>query len=288
MQSDADRRITRFVEKPKDRSVLDELKLERELLDIDRTRPGGRALSGLDGHLRFQSARCWSNASTTTWIDFGKHIIPHAIKSGTCQRLHFQGLLGGHRDHSRLFRGQSRPDRSRAAIQFLRRDGADLHAPALSSREARSTARRLRQAIISDGCIISDAHIERQRHRRAQHHPNAAPRFGNSIVMGARLLRGDPASRPADVPPLGIGRNCVIDRAIIDKNARIGDGVVITPEGKAEDLDAAQSTSSATASWWCRRTRSFPRAFGFSHAPGTSAFCPNEQWPPRSPQANER
>jgi glucose-1-phosphate adenylyltransferase len=30
----------------------------------------------------------------------------------------------------------------------------------------------------------------------------------------------------------------VIDRAIIDKNARIGDGVVITPEGKEANLDA--------------------------------------------------
>jgi glucose-1-phosphate adenylyltransferase len=39
-------------------------------------------------------------------------------------------------------------------------------------------------------------------------------------------------------PRIGIGRNCVIDRAIIDKNARIADGVVITPEGKPSNLDA--------------------------------------------------
>ena len=30
----------------------------------------------------------------------------------------------------------------------------------------------------------------------------------------------------------------MIDRAIIDKNARIADGVVITPEGKPADFDA--------------------------------------------------
>jgi len=36
---------------------------------------------------------------------------------------------------------------------------------------------------------------------------------------------------------MGIGKNCVIDRAIIDKNARIGDGVVITPEGKSQNFD---------------------------------------------------
>ena len=38
-------------------------------------------------------------------------------------------------------------------------------------------------------------------------------------------------------PPIGIGRNCVIDRAIIDKNARIADGAVITPEGKPANFD---------------------------------------------------
>jgi glucose-1-phosphate adenylyltransferase len=36
---------------------------------------------------------------------------------------------------------------------------------------------------------------------------------------------------------MGIGKNCIIDHAIIDKNARIGDNVVITPQGKSEDLD---------------------------------------------------
>ena len=59
----------------------------------------------------------------------------------------------------------------------------------------------------------------------------------NSIVMGADYYETDPESIPAGLPPIGIGRNCVIDRAIIDKNARIADGVVITPEGKPADYD---------------------------------------------------
>ena len=40
-------------------------------------------------------------------------------------------------------------------------------------------------------------------------------------------------------PELGIGRNCVIDHAIIDKNARIGHGVVVTPQGKPDNSDGA-------------------------------------------------
>ena len=39
------------------------------------------------------------------------------------------------------------------------------------------------------------------------------------------------------VPPPGVGKNTYIERAIIDKNARIGDNVHISPEGKPENFD---------------------------------------------------
>ncbi|HJX24610.1 MAG TPA: glucose-1-phosphate adenylyltransferase, partial [Chthoniobacterales bacterium] len=93
----------------------------------------------------------------------------------------------------------------------------------------------LRQAIIADGCIISDAHLERSVIGVRSIIQSGAT-IRNSIVMGADYFEQD---RPADStqPAIGIGRNCVIDRAIIDKNARIADGVVITPEGKPTDFD---------------------------------------------------
>ena len=36
-----------------------------------------------------------------------------------------------------------------------------------------------------------------------------------------------------------VGDNCVIENAIIDKNARIGDNVTISPAGKPENVDHA-------------------------------------------------
>jgi glucose-1-phosphate adenylyltransferase len=38
-------------------------------------------------------------------------------------------------------------------------------------------------------------------------------------------------------PRIGVGNNTRIENAIIDKNARIGDNVVITPADKAENVD---------------------------------------------------
>jgi ADP-glucose pyrophosphorylase len=96
----------------------------------------------------------------------------------------------------------------------------------------------LRQAIISDGCIISDAHIERSVIGvRSLIRSGATIR--NSVIMGGDYFEVSAPEGSPDLPAIGIGRNCVIDRAIIDKNARIGDGVVITPEGKEPNLDAA-------------------------------------------------
>jgi glucose-1-phosphate adenylyltransferase len=61
-------------------------------------------------------------------------------------------------------------------------------------------------------------------------------RLQDVVMMGADAYEDEDMAchwKPAvgEMPPLGIGRNCNIERAIIDKDARIGDGVVI--ESKA-------------------------------------------------------
>jgi glucose-1-phosphate adenylyltransferase len=40
-------------------------------------------------------------------------------------------------------------------------------------------------------------------------------------------------------PPIGIGANCRIENTIVDKNARIGNNVVISPAGKPDKVDHA-------------------------------------------------
>ena len=96
----------------------------------------------------------------------------------------------------------------------------------------------LRQAIIADGCIISDAHIERSV-IGVRSVISTGATIRNSYVMGADFYETEPPQTASGIPAIGVGRNCVIDRAIIDKNARIADNVVITPEGKPTNFDGA-------------------------------------------------
>jgi glucose-1-phosphate adenylyltransferase len=55
------------------------------------------------------------------------------------------------------------------------------------------------------------------------------------VLLGADFYEyGDP---PEGVPALGIGKDVVLDRVIIDKNARIGDGARLVNEKGIEHAD---------------------------------------------------
>ena len=60
--------------------------------------------------------------------------------------------------------------------------------------------------------------------------------LNNTILMGADYY--DMPGRPLRGGiPIGVGSDCDIDGAIIDKNARIGEGVVIKPFPRGTSLD---------------------------------------------------
>ena len=55
------------------------------------------------------------------------------------------------------------------------------------------------------------------------------------MLLGADFYEED--DRRATRVPLGIGRDVVLDRVIVDKNARIGDGVRLVNEAGVDDAD---------------------------------------------------
>jgi len=58
------------------------------------------------------------------------------------------------------------------------------------------------------------------------------------VLLGADFYEdGDVAPARGDRPRLGIGRNVVLDRVIVDKNARIGDGSRLVNEAGVRHAD---------------------------------------------------
>jgi len=234
MQCGVDRRITRFVEKPKDAVMLQELRMSRELsraVGANEEEELFQASMGIYIFNREVLVQCLDN----NLEDFGKHIIPQSIKDRNVNAFIFQGYWEDVGTVRAFYEANLDLTDLVPEYSFF-----DTEAPIYTHPRflpgSKVNGATLRNALISDGCIISDAHIERSVIGIRSIIQSGAT-IRNSVVMGADYFEQDQPGA-GGVPPIGVGRNCVIDRAIIDKNARIADGVVITPEGKPANLDA--------------------------------------------------
>jgi glucose-1-phosphate adenylyltransferase len=97
----------------------------------------------------------------------------------------------------------------------------------------------LNRVLLSDGCRIVRSQIyESVIGLRSMIGPRC--RLSRVIMLGAGYYESESeksASIARGIPPIGIGRNCSIEVAIIDKNARIGDGVIIRDNPNRRDAE---------------------------------------------------
>jgi glucose-1-phosphate adenylyltransferase len=100
---------------------------------------------------------------------------------------------------------------------------------------------QINHAVVSDGCIINHANIShsiigiRSVVGSGSHLNRVILLGGDYYESHASILENETLGKPR----IGIGQNTRIENAIIDKNARIGDNVVITPVGKPDNVDHA-------------------------------------------------
>lgn len=217
LQVDESKRIVRFVEKPGNTPLLEELRapMYRE----------ERYLASMGIYI-FNSdvlGKLLDNDKT----DFGKHIIPGSIATSKVCSYIYEGYwkdIGTIRSFWEENLSLTEPD-----PEF---DFYDSRAPIFTDMRflppSKINCCDLNRCLLSEGCIISG-------HRILHSVVGIRAIVGegtvieHSIIMGADFYE---RSVPAGVPALGVGRDCYIRNAIIDKNARIGDGAYITPDGK--------------------------------------------------------
>jgi len=91
----------------------------------------------------------------------------------------------------------------------------------------------LESVLLAEGCRIQKAEIKHSiigvRSQVA-----AGSTIKDSIIMGADYFDAEKAGYAV---PLGIGKNCHVEGAILDKNVRLGENVVIKPFPRDRDID---------------------------------------------------
>ena len=157
MQIDAERRITRFVEKPKEPALLDSLKLLPEWygpLEINGQGELFLASMGIYVFNRDILRRLLENTLT----DFGKHILPQAIQSLRVFSFVFQGYWEDIGTIRAFFEANLDVTNELPRFNFF-----DMAAPIFSRPRflpgSKINGAQIDHAVISDGCILNRAVI---------------------------------------------------------------------------------------------------------------------------------
>lgn len=239
MRTDADLRITRFVEKPTDPAVLNALALPEEARSQHGIPgEGDRYLASMGIYL-FNREVLWAVLDNDL-TDFGKHIIPAAIDQRRVYAHVFQGYWEDIGTIRSFFEANLDLTSELPRFNFF-----DMAAPIYTRPRflpsSKINGARVDHSVVADGCILNHCHIA---HCviGLRTFVDQGSRLRRCVVMGADAFESrESIERHAarGMPRIGIGRDTVIEEAIIDKSARIGDGCVLSPAGKPENMDGA-------------------------------------------------
>jgi glucose-1-phosphate adenylyltransferase len=237
MQMDADFRIRRFVEKPKDPAVQDGLRLEKEWysrLGIESEEELFLASMGIYVFNREVLVELLNNTLT----DFGKHVIPNAIQTHKVNSWVFQGYWEDIGTIRAFFEANLELTSVLPRFNFF-----DMSSPVFTRPRflpaCKINGATVEQSLVAEGCILNNALISNSLVGLRSIVSDEAHLF-RTVLMGADYYESATSIAQNEAegrPRIGVGRNTRVENAIIDKNCRIGDYCIITPNGKPADMD---------------------------------------------------
>jgi len=217
--------ITNFVEKPKDPKILAQF--------VSRNDPA-RPYLGSMGIYLFKTEVLLNILEQTTDDDFGGEVIPKAIHTHKVYGYDFEGYwedIGTIRTFYETNLSLTRPNPPFNFHDLTR----PIYTRARFLPGSIFDGAVLENVLLTEGCRIGKAEIRNSLiGLRSQICDGVC--LNSTVMMGADYY--DPAGQPPRGRiPLGIGEGCQIEGAILDKNVRIGPGVIIRPFPRGTEID---------------------------------------------------
>lgn len=229
MRCDESGRVSGFLEKPQTEDEIDLVKMDPEWITRQGVDAKGRDCLASMGLYIFNRDLLFEILDKTPYEDFGKEVFPAAIRSrkvqvhlfddywediGTIRAFYEANLQLTRRDAPFNLVCPTNPVYSRA--RFLPPsllDGATIHQSLIADGCRIGKGTTIENSVVGLRCVIGE---------------NVTIR--NSIIMGADYLDSDEELRrftSANEPRTGIGSGSIIQGAILDKNSRVGDNVLV-------------------------------------------------------------
>ena len=166
-------------------------------------------------------------------VDFGRELIPNALGKYKVMPYLYRGYWADVGTIESFYDANVMLGRPAAPFRFW-----DPERP-IYTHLRHLPASRLTDAHVSDSIVAEGGYLEECRVADSVVGLRASicsgARVTRSVILGADFYEdGEP---PGDLPAIGVGRDVVLDRVILDKNARIGDGARLVNEQNVEQAD---------------------------------------------------
>ena len=232
MRVDDSLEIKQFAEKPKDPAVINSLVMS-PALEGRLTAPSieKRILASMGIYVF--SRGVLQDALDNTMTDFGKEVIPSLLGKERLFAYIFEGYWEDIGTVRAFFDANLALAQPQPPFNFY------MHTTPVYTHPRFLPATKINRCtidhvVVGDGSIITDTTL-----RHCVIGIRAMVRDGSQledvVMMGADFYESDEEIKEnalRSLPGVGIGRRCNIRRSIIDKNARIGDDCVLSPDGK--------------------------------------------------------
>ena len=234
-------KIIEFKEKPKG-ADLESMKVDTTKFGLSAEEAASRPYLASMGIYVFNYNRLVEMlGQDESWVDFGREIIPAAIEKSNVQAHLFQGYwedIGTIRSFYNANLDLASP---LPKFNFFDTD-SPIYTRSRYLPPSKVHNCEIDDSMVSEGCILNGIKAKRSiiglRSRI-----DFGARIEDSIVMGSDYYESIEEMNKnvtKGIPHIGIGKNTIIRKAIVDKNARIGQNVVIQ---NVKNIDEEQGSN---------------------------------------------
>lgn len=213
-----DGHITEFVEKPQTDELLDRLALP--------TPHGDRTHLGSMGIYCFEREILRELLADEEKEDFGKQVIPEAIRRCHVHAYEFDGYWEDIGTIRSFYEANLELTQPLPRFNFFDEE-APVYTRPRNLPPAKFQHCDLERSVITEGSVLEPCEV-RGSVLGVRSLVGAGTVIADSVIMGSDYFESEERLREDGVGlPMGIGRNCHINGAILDKNCRVGDNVII-------------------------------------------------------------
>lgn len=233
MRADDTGRVMGFLEKPKTDAEADMVRTEPAWIDAHGVPSKGRDLLASMGIYLFNRKELIEVLTKTEYHDFGREVFPASMRA---RKVHMH-LFDGYWEDIGTIKSfyECNLDLARPKPPFeLASAAAPIYSRARFLPPSQILGARVTNSLISDGCQIEEGAVIENSVIGLRTRIGRDVVIRNSILLGNDFYEEDGDNGHSGIP-LGIGAGSVIDRAIIDKNCRIGKQVHVVNQANVEN-----------------------------------------------------